>query len=124
MTENDNNFVADEGCDVGSNADSIRLNFLNQSGKNCPVVVRREDIPQLLASLHNETASGQVVPIAKGSMKIGANYQLEGQQFRKNSDGSVLLTLFVNLLDEDRVVTFALEIPSKDKKSLAEYLLS
>lgn len=124
MSENDNNFVADKGCDVASNADSVRLTFLNRSGKSCPVVVRREDIPQILVSLHNETSPGQVVPIAKGSMKIGANYQIEGQQFRKNPDGSVVLTLFVNLLDEGRVVTFALDIPAKEKESLSQYLSS
>jgi len=113
------------GCNIGKHEDGVhlRLRFMEDSGQTRDIVINRRDIPPLLASLQQEIVAGSVVPIDRGSLRIGADFQAEGYQCKRKSDGSATLTVAISLPEQSRTVTLPIDLPPQDAKSLAEHLL-
>ncbi len=113
-----------EGCNVQAYADGqhVSLEFVNHNDETRAVVLRREQIPALIAGLQAEIVSGPVIPIDQASLQIGANYRLRGFSVRKHGDGSVRLTLFVELPVQRRTVTLNLPLTPNDVTSLTTHL--
>ena len=110
------------GVDVARNGELVKLIFLDRDDNTRPVVLHQHGIPQLIGALQQHIAAGKVVPMTPKSARIGAIYALEGHGIRKNPDGSAVLTLFVNLPEEGRTVTFDLPLAAKDAQALAKQL--
>jgi hypothetical protein len=120
---NDNDFIIDE-CEIESADDGIhvRINFLQNDGASRPVVLLRAQLPQLIGAFQREIAPGSVVPIDQNSLQPGANYKLVGQQARRAPDGSVVLSLYVELPDQRRTVILPLPLSPKDQTDMLKLL--
>ena len=113
------------GCDIGTNDEGthIRFRFIDDVNQQRHVVMAKQNIPLLLAALQKEIVSGSVVPIDRGSLRIGADFQVQGYQCQRKEDGSAVLTVMINLPEQGRTVTLPIDFPAEDAKSLAGHLL-
>jgi hypothetical protein len=103
---------------IGEDGRQVKLVFRSDDGDSREIVVDRQWLPQLITQLQRRIAPGQAVPINKDSLDIGQTFALQGYQVRRNADGGAILTLFVDLPDQGRVVTIPLDFSSKDVDQL------
>jgi hypothetical protein len=123
MTDKEQPFIT-SGCNIESYADGVhmRLNFIDHKDEIRAVVLRREQIPELIGVLQTEIVPGQVVPIDQESLRIGTNYRLQGFGVRKREDNSAQLTLYIQLPEQGRTVTLNLPLTASDVTSLIIHL--
>ena len=119
MGTEDEDFVV-LGCDVKERPDGkrLRLNFTGEGNKNRSVVLHREGVPLLVGALHSKIGHGTVVPIDKESLRAGANIQVQGWDLANRPDRSVLLTIYLDMTDQNRVVTIPVELSQENVTAL------
>jgi hypothetical protein len=108
--------------EIRVDGDDIVLDFKADSGESRVVVLSRKWVPTLLARLMQETEPGQMVPIDRASLQIGASFSVQSWQVQRRSDGARRLTLAVDLPDQGRVVTIPLELSAAEVQSLLDQL--
>ena len=112
MADESKEFRPDE-CETFLSEDRkrVKIVFRRDSGETQEAVLARTWIPQLIVQLQTRIEPGQATPIDRGSLRIGQTFSLQGYQVGHRPDGSAILTLFVDLPDQGRVVTIPLVLP-------------
>jgi len=110
--------------EIGTEEDGQRvtLTFRADTGESRAVSLTRAQVQSSVARLMQEIGGGQVVPIDRGSLQIGATYSLQSYHVQRNTDGRSLLTLAVDLLDQGRVVTIPIELSPVEVEQLIKML--
>jgi hypothetical protein len=110
--------------EIGTEEDGQRvtLTFRADTGESRAVSLTRAQVQSSVARLMQEIGGGQVVPIDRGSLQIGATYSLQSYHVQRNTDGRRLLTLAVDLLDQGRVVTIPIELSPVEVEQLIKML--
>jgi hypothetical protein len=108
------------GCNVQEHPDGLhfRLNFIDAAGKSRAVTLTRDTLPLLAAALHSKIGDGKIVPIDQKSLRAGANILVKGWDIVKRPDLGARLTLYVEMLDQDRVVTIPVDLSPENVTSL------
>ena len=100
----------------------VTLTFRADSGEILGVSLTRAQVGATVARLVQETEAGSVVPIDRGSLRIGASFSVQGLQVQKKTDGSRLLTIVVDMPEDRRVVTIPLDLSPADVAELIKML--
>ena len=119
----DDVFEPDE-CEVALSKDgeSVRISFRRDNGTSREAVLPRKWLPGLVAQLLAQIEPGSAVPIDQGSLQIGRTFVVQGYNVRKRPDGGCLLTLFVDLPDQGRIVTIPLELSAPEVSEIVAIL--
>src|SRR5277367_6259725 len=118
--DTDNEDFVISGCDVQEHPDGkrLRLTFVGEGDKTRSVVMNREGVPLLVGALHSKIGHGTVVPIDKDSLRAGTNIQVQGWDLTNRPDRSVRLTIYVDMIDQGRVVTIPVELSRENVTAL------
>ena len=118
----DDDFKPDElQFQISRYGEGVRLIFSRYDGQRRTVVLRRSDLPSLVAGAQNLLSPQDAVPIDQDSLRPGTIIRLTGYQFSPRGE-KLGLTLFLELPDQDRGVTIPLNLSRKDAESIAEQL--
>jgi hypothetical protein len=102
--------------------DHVRFTFLDRNNERREMFFHQSRLPTLMGVIQAEIAPGTLVPIDQGSLQIGANYRLAGDEMRKNPDLSARLILHIELPDQGRTVLMPLSLSQEEVTSLVSYL--
>lgn len=123
MTNDDEDPFQPDGFEVSLRDDGfVKVTFHRDDNRKMEVEIPREQLPVLMAALQKKVAPGQVVPIDPASMAFGKTYRTQGVGIHKSRDGGAILTAYVELPDQRRVVAFPLSMSPKDVAFIIERL--
>ena len=110
---------------ISEDDQTVLVQFLRDD-KRLEVEIPRSRLPALAREIQRRISPGDAVPIDAASLRPDRTLNVQAYEARRNPDGSIRLTLYVTLYDQDssRGVTIPLTLSRADTRSLVEMLKS